>query len=427
MADVPGMSKVLRPGSAFYLVASSIYLVLRSGSSVYTPVRVTDTPTYEVTVEAPLWSLDFFAGLRPFTVPLFWKILADDHARIAGHLFVSIACWLALAAAVAACTRDGVLRKVAFALVLAFSATTEIILWDQLLLSESLSLSLTALLLAAWLWLVRAPSRGRVALLLVVALFWTFTRDSHAYVLLVVAALAALTLLRPEHRPVKLAVVAGCLAIGVAGLASANHGARWYQPMRDILLNRIAPDGEKRAYFESRLGPAWREQDARRVYARYLLSHPGYTFGEPFLGSQRVPSSSPDSATALLDPDLRIYNDNAGDRAFPLPRSLSDLLWVQGKWPVLLLLLVVGAGAVLVAVRIGYPPLWAVPAGALLTTIPHGLVTWHLSGLEVDRHALEVAVILRLALLVLLVLVLDAVLEARRLAATEPASSQQPA
>lgn len=416
-----------KPGAWFYLVATSVYFVLRSGSFVDTPVRVTDTPTYETTVAAPLVSVDFVAGLRPFTVPLVWKLVGDDDGRIAVHLFVSIACWLTLAAAVAACTTSRALRWVAFALVLGFSATTEIILWDPLLLSESLSLSLTALLLAAWLQLVRAPSRAAAVALLATALLWTFTRDSHAYVLLVVGALAALTLVRPERRRLKAAVASGCVAIALASVASANHGGRWYQPMRDVLLNRIAPDDEKRVYFERRLGPFWREQDARRVYARYLLSHPGYTLGEPIFGSQNLPASSADSGTALLDPDLRIYNDNASDRALPLPRAVSDVLWVQGKRSILLVLLLVGAGAALVAWRAGFGPLWAVPVAALLTTIPHGLVAWHLSGLEVDRHALEVAVILRLAVLVLIVLALDAAVAALRVRARARASSPQPA
>jgi hypothetical protein len=183
--------------------------------------------------------------------------------------------------------------------------------------------------------------------------------------------------------------------------------------MRDVLLNRVDNDPELEAYFERRLGPRWRDVDARGVYARWLLSHPGYTLGKPFFGSQDVPFSTRDSLSALLAPDLRIYNDNAADRAFPLPEALGDLLFVHGKRWVLLLLLGVGAGAAFVAWRYGWTWVWAVPVGALLTTIPHGLVAFHLSGLEVDRHALEVAVILRLSLLLLLVLAIDAAVTVR--------------
>jgi len=71
---------------------------------------------------------------------------------------VSIACWLALAAAVAWNVRRSGMRPVAFSLVLLFSLSVWITQWDSLILSESLAVSLAAAALAAWLALVRAPS-----------------------------------------------------------------------------------------------------------------------------------------------------------------------------------------------------------------------------------------------------------------------------
>jgi hypothetical protein len=416
-----------RPDAPFYLAAVGLYLLVRAGSFVYTPVRVTDTPTYEQVAAEPVWSGGFWGGQRPFTVPLLWKVLGEDHLRIAAHLFVSVACWVALAAAVGLCVRHGVLQKVAFCLVLAFSATTEIILWDPLLLSESISLSLTALVLAGWLSLVRAPSWTRVAALLAVTVLWTFTRDSHAYVVLFSAFVVAASLLQRSHRPMKVVLALGSVAIFALSTASANAGQRWYQPLRDILLNRVDKDAEMAQYFGERLGPMWKDADARRVYARYLVSHPRYTFVEPFFGSQTTPFSTPDNASALLDPDLRIYNDNAADRPFPLPRSVSDLFYVQGKRSIVFLLLIVVGTASVVALRFGASWLWAVPAAVVVSTVPHALVAYHLSGLEVDRHALEAALLLRLGLLVLAVLACDAVLQYWSVRATAAERTQQPA
>lgn len=416
-----------RPEAPFYLAAAGVYLLVRGGSFVYTPVRVTDTPTYEEVAAQPLWSGDFWGGGRAFTVPLLWKLLGDDYVRIGAHLFISVACWLALAAAVALCLRNGVLQKVAFCAVLLFSATTEIILWDPLLLSESVSLSLTALVLAGWLSLVRAPSWIRVGLLLAATALWTFTRDSHAYVVLFVGVVVLVSLVQPAHRPMKVALAAGSVVLFALSTVSANAGYRWYQPLRDILLNRVDKDAEMGRYFADRLGPMWKDADARRVYARYLITHPRYTFVEPFNGTQTTPFSSRDNASALLDPDLRIYNDNAADRPRPLPAAVSDLVWVQGKRSIVFLLLVVAGAASIVAIRSGVSWLWAVPAVVLASTFPHGLVAYHLSGLEVDRHALEVAVLLRLGLLVLVVLACDAVLAASSVPARAAGRTQQPA
>jgi hypothetical protein len=193
-------------------------------------------------------------------------------------------------------------------------------------------------------------------------------------------------------------------------MASANEGFRWYQPMRDILLNRVAADPGMEDHFESEFGPNWRDADARRVYARYLLTHPAYTFGDPFFGSQTTPFSSTDSASALLDPDLRIYNDNAADRALPLPALVDDAAFVHGKNRVLAWVGFTTALAAAVALRFRASPAWIVPGVVLASTLPHGLVAYHLSGLEVDRHALEAAVLLRVGALILALFALDALL-----------------
>lgn len=404
--------------AAFFLAVVGVYLLFRAGSFNDIAVRVTDTPTYEAVSSASLFSAEFWAGGRAFTVPLVWKAVSDDGNRILVHLVLSIAGWLFLAAAVAGCLRMLFAKRLGFVLVLLFATTTEIVLWDTLLLSESISLSLTATLLGTWLLFVRRPSWLGVAGVLAVTLLWTFARDSHAYVALVVAFVLLLFLTRTEHRRKVAALAAGGVLVFALSSVSANEGARWYQPMRDILLNRIAPDPAQTAYFEAQLGPGWRDADARAVYVRYLATHPGYTFGDPLFGSQTTPFSSEDSATSLLDPDFRIYNDNASHRPLPLPKLLDDVAFVHGKVTVLLLMLLIAVAASVVALRLGMARTALVAVVVLVSTLPHALVAYHLSGLEVDRHALEVAVLLRLGALLLGLFTLDAVLEARRSRAT---------
>ena len=404
------LSLLGRPEAAFYLGVVGLYLFFRAGSFVYTPVRVTDTPTYEQVSAASFLSADFWAGARPFTVPTLWKLFGDDHVRIVAHLTLSIVAWLALAAAVATAVQSKFVRRLAFSLVLLFGATTEIILWDPLLLSESVSLSLAALLVAAWIWFVRVPGWPSVAAVLGATLLWAFVRDSHAYVILFVAVVLLASLALRTRTSHKAALAAGSIVIALLSMASANEGSRWYQPMRDILLNRVAADRGMEDYFEARLGPNWRDVDARRVYARYLLTHPAYTFGDPFFGSQTTPFSSTDSASALLDPDLRIYNDNAADRAVPLPGVIDDAVFVHGKGRVLALVGVIAVVAAGVALRFRASRVWVVPIVVLASTIPHVLVAYHLSGLEVDRHALEAAILLRVGALILALFALDALL-----------------
>jgi hypothetical protein len=57
-----------------------------------------------------------------------------------------------------------------------------------------------------------------------------------------------------------------------------------------------------------------------------------------------------------------------------------------------------------------------VPLAILLTTYPHFLVAWHQSGVEVDRHAFEAALLLRIAGFLLAVFALDRALVAASVA-----------
>jgi Kef-type K+ transport system membrane component KefB len=85
----------------------------------------------------------------------------------------------------------------------------------------------------------------------------------------------------------------------------------------------------------------------------------------------------------------------------------------RGIGLVCVLIVIVLAGAALVARRFGPERSWLVPIGLLLTTYPHLLVVWHQSGIEVDRHALEAALLLRLGLLLLAAFAIDRALAGR--------------
>jgi hypothetical protein len=432
-----GASRVLRrQDAAFYAVTLAVYLLLRAGSFNDIPSRLTDTASYERVAAASLWTLRFLAGERGLTVPLFYKIVPGEHARIVAQLLVSICCWVVLAAVVAGVLKHASVRRAGFVLVLGFSLTTPVILWDTLLLSESLSFSLLALLLAAWLSLVARPSWTKVGLVLLVSLLWTLARDTNAYVVLMTALFAAVSLLDRRCRRLKLGLAAGCVAVFGAGIASADEGKRWVLPMNDIVVYRVFPDpGLRRSFEEHGLGttPGTRPdpltEPVRSTYLRYLVSHPGYALGRPLSGRQEAPYSSRDNADSLLDPDLRLYNDNANKRFAPLPHELRNVLYPRGITPLLVVIGVVLAAAVALAARGFARTIWAVPGAALLTTYPHALVVWHFSGVEVDRHALTVALTLRLALLLLVVFVADAVLDARRrpkLSTAAPAEAAWP-
>jgi hypothetical protein len=424
---------VSAPSFLVYAALVWAYLLFRLGSYPRNVVACGDTATYEHVAGLALSSWRFWAGERGFTVPLFLKLFHTPNWRGDAQLAFSICSWLALAAATARCVRVGWLRVAAFAAVLAFSLTTAIVLWDAILMSESLTLSLTALLLAAWLELVRSPRPLWAGVVLAVSVLWVFARDTNAYVVLVVAALVALTLIRGNHRRLKVALAVGCGAIFALGYGSAEAGTRWLQPMRDVVTHRVLLDRSLRTYFVARgLDPqsnypesAWMRHDARSVYLRYLVTHPGYTLAGPFHGRQQTLFSTPGNAASLLDPNVGPCSGDLDAQFLPFPRALQRVVFPHGVALVIGLTLATLAAAALVFRVAGAERIWLVPLGVLVTTYPHFLAVWHLSGLEVDRHAFEATLLLRLAVLLLIVFVLDralGIVKSRR----GPASSDTP-
>jgi len=184
------LSQVLRESRlALYAAIAAVYALFRVGSFTNIPDRLTDTPTYESVAHLAPWNWRFYAGERGFTIPLFFKIVQSSESRIVVQLAFSTVAWIVFAAVVARCIQTSWFRPVVFAVILALSLTTEVILWDTLLLSESMTFALLALLLAAWITLVRSPRPRWAAAVLVLSLLWVFARDTNAYVLLVVGVL----------------------------------------------------------------------------------------------------------------------------------------------------------------------------------------------------------------------------------------------
>ena len=61
--------------------------------------------------------------------------------------------------------------------------------WDVVMLTESISISLMAIFIAAWLWLLRGWSWGKVFSLSLIAFLWAFTRDTNGWILLMLSGM----------------------------------------------------------------------------------------------------------------------------------------------------------------------------------------------------------------------------------------------
>ena len=202
-ADRGSGSGHLRPALSINALLAALYLGVRLAAYVGVAAKqYPDSQSYLDVAKARFLGGEFFAGARPWTLPLLYKILPDsDTYRSAGQFVVSVVCWLALAAVTARCVQDHRLRPIAFGVVLLFSLSSSITRWDHLILTESLAVSLTAAVLAAWLAFIRRPTGLSVAAVLLVSLLWAFVRDTNT-VLVIFTALFALVAagIQDRHR-----------------------------------------------------------------------------------------------------------------------------------------------------------------------------------------------------------------------------------
>jgi len=329
------------------------------------------------------------------------------------QLAFSVACWTTLAATFARTLRGSLPGIVAFAIVLLLGSSSDVAGWDGVIMSESISLSLMALLVASWLWLIDRWEWGTVAILTGVALLWAFARDSNAVVLAAAAGLTALAAL--GRRAPRGLVVAGLLAAcWVASSASANVYHRWTVPFVNVLGQRILSSLERTAYFGGRGMPVtpalmarsgklawsdewaffrdpalksfgvWTRHHGRSSYVAFLVAHPASTLLDPLRDLEE-----------LVSPDLGHWR----------PRGHAPMLGGFADWVHL------GRGTLAGVLIAG-----ALVAGAIAMTnrqhdrrwlVPLALIVWHGDPAGMDRHAVAIGVQLRLAAWMLLLVFAD--------------------
>jgi len=430
------LANLTRVARTPYGLIAAAYVVLRLNAFAgVKPLIYRDTESYLELSRQSLLSLDFWAGERSWTVPLLYKLLPDSAGwRTFGQFALSVVCWLALAVVTAHCLAPGRRRVVAFTVVLLFSAALPLVAWDTVLLTESVSISLTAAVVAAWLALARAPSAATASLVLGATLLWVFARDSNVVLAAGAVALVAVWALRAERRALPLALMAGLAAICVVALASTGTDAaqlrRTERPILHVVGFRVLGNADQTRWFRDHGMPAptanaianrrrlaaightvptdpptevfleWVRAHGRGALVGYLLTHP-YRTVKPVVGQRR-----------------RFVNAFEGYRSREtravLPATIDDLVYPATYQAVFFWLVAVGLGAAAVARRHGARATWLVPLAIVPLQIPHALAVWHGDTLEIPRHGILVGVLLRLAVLLAILLAADALLSRRR-------------
>jgi hypothetical protein len=397
----------------------------------------TDTPEYKAVARLPLFSLDFWTWLKPWGTPLLWKLLpgATDVSAPIAQWLISVAGWLILAFVLFAVLEHRPVKLAGFALILAFSLVPAVAaVWDGALLSESLSLSLSALLLAALLLLVRSPDRKWVAAALLLAFLLAGTRAPNGY--LAPFLLIPVALVVHRSRRIAIALAAGSLAIAAMTYATTN-ARQWQVALAEIVAGRVLHKPSEQAYFVARGMPfrptlekelwanryppyskfetaptlawflPWFNQEARAVYRDYLLSHPADAIIDPIRDLPLMVSPSM-STNDLQGLPLSVYPAR-GYRS-SLPDLVARILYpTSAKLLLIWGTLSVAVMAALVAMRLGRA-IWAIPLLGLVSCVPNAIILWDGADTSIGRHALLLAVVFRLSLVMTVLFVVDAYL-----------------
>jgi len=284
----------------------------------------------------------------------------------------------------------------------------------------------------------RSPWSGAIKILnlagmVLVSLLYAFTRDSNLYFLLICAAVFILALLVRKIDRAAWFYVAAVALLAVLNTASLSGGNRWQIFIYDHLAARILPDPAATAFFANAGLPVspelrqitgmvgyeyhdllinspamqpvrdWVNLKGKTVYLQYLLSRPIQTLLEPIQQFNRLVNGSN---------QVYLY-----PRFLPLsiPERvtwITSLFYSHSIWMLAgLFLLGASASWFYWTGPLSRSPLALVIFALLISIYPMMFIIWHGEPLEIERHAVQIGIQIRLAGWLALPLLLDALLQ----------------
>jgi hypothetical protein len=407
------------------------YLRLHNAADIREPRTFGDTGDYFHNASLPIFSAGFWVDARPPVTALFWKAVDSDPAAIFQlQLYFSIVCWSVLAFVFAYSVRSDILKIPSFAVVLAFSLSRDVYMWDPFLGSESIGLSLTALFLAASIWLLQGWSTFKAVILFITALLMVLTRDTYAYLLLMVGVVIVPVFWFGHHRVNSVMVAFAFLIMFALSSQLATAGLR---PFRAILMNtslRIYPSETYTDYFRAHGMPVddrlvemarniepgkkfavnialtfdddqedfrqWALGAGQAEYIRFLWFYKADTF-------QKVFTETPGPS---FYPDVYYYTATGYEPIIEDPRIAEFLYPTRFGLFFFFMASLLAAFLVPIAWR-EQKTLWLLPLLMILLTYPQAVLVWAADVNDVARHSVAHNVLLRLGMWMLLFHVLD--------------------
>ena len=385
-----------------------------------------DTSEYFEVGSHSLTSSLFWIAKRPPLVPLFFKLLGMDPARIVTvQLWISILAWGILALVLVLVMHTFWLKPLTFMLILLFSLVQNVIMWDALILGDSLALSLLALFLASSLWLLAEWQTYRFILLVISSILLALVRDTYAYFLLMAGAglLTFIFFTRQRRRVLMVSGLFFSLFLAVNMLAAM--GMRWYLPLLMTVGLRILPNPEYVAYFEAHGMPVsdlvmeragkpiqadnvallydpvlekfrlWVKENGRSEFIKFLWFFKADSLQNPIR-----------EVDLVFNPDVYYYAAT-GFRPILRDVRLNELLYPT-RFGILASFLANIIAAIMLYPAFRYRNhLWTVPLMLILLSYPQAVLIWNADANDIARHSVYHVIMLRLGFWLLILFGLD--------------------
>ena len=390
-----------------------VFVVLRLWATLGSPITAyPDSPSY---FDFRLWG-----GVRFPVVTAIYALVGDHRAVVTLQAILGAVCWsLAAVIAGALVVPRGIRYGFQVALLL-LGLTLPMTRFDNALLSESLSISISVVLAALFLRLVCRPSTRLALVAFGVAALWALIRQNNAQLLLIGAVAVLVLGLRGAHRRLAALLAGGFVLLALVGvlLASSNNQIEQYNTAQ-LLDRRIVHDPARNAWFREHGMPnaekalarqreltpdidsaialqydpifgAWLLDHGPGTYFRFLVTHPGYVVSTPF---------TDDDAYRSYLQGITVY----GSSRRVVPKFVDTIFWPQQDTERTFMQLYIGFGLVAVAVRAVRDRRARRPAYAgfavLVVSLVNIVFVTHLAGLEYARLLLSAAAIGRVAIL----------------------------
>ena len=318
---------------------SLVYLLLQFQAylNVREAAHLGDTTSYLEGASFNLSDPAFFRERRPWGIALAYKILGRSLTTIDFvQIFVSTFSWLSLAWFFSRSLKESWAKMVSFLVILGFSLSPVVQVWNHSALSESFTISFTILILAFLIAVVQKWQKGEFIALFFLLLFWMSVHEVNLYIgLLVAIAFLVFGAFRKDSRFLWVfSLFISIVFIVNSQLSAAYALPRWGLPLAEVVTKRILPNEEFLGFFVEEgmpLSPAlmalsgewansgnyavvnspdlkpfseWLFADGKNVYAKFLLTHPLYALTAPLKDIKPLLASNFEEMVPKYTPSL---------------------------------------------------------------------------------------------------------------------------